>query len=246
MARQIIPLTDRKIRSLKPAKSPIREFDGNGLYIEVLPSGKKVWRFKSRLRTGKDILMTLGEYPIVPLSEARQKRDEVRRIIASGGDPRISDPDVAHTKEKDSVFRSIALEWHETRKYACNERHSKAVLKSLQKYIFPTIGETKITDLTPRNLLLVFQNIEKTGYLHTAVRVRSYCSRIFSYAVSLGLIERNPVSELGSLLRKPEHSHFSSIRKEELKDFLVGLNEALGHALPSTAVAMLLGFCTGV
>jgi len=93
-----MPLTDTIIRRARPAAKPVRLFDGGGLYIEVSPAGGKLWRFKYRF-AGKEKRLALGAYPVVPLAGradaitgewipgAREKRDEARRLLASGVDP---------------------------------------------------------------------------------------------------------------------------------------------------------------
>ena len=68
-------LTDTAIRTAKPAKKARKLFDGGGLYIEVSPAGGKWWRFKYRFG-GKEKTLALGIYPHIPLTVARDKRDQ--------------------------------------------------------------------------------------------------------------------------------------------------------------------------
>ena len=73
-----MPLTDTKIRKVKPIDKPQRLFDGGGLYTEVSPKGGKWWRLKYRYGN-KEKRFSLGVYPDVSLKDARQRRDEARR-----------------------------------------------------------------------------------------------------------------------------------------------------------------------
>ena len=57
-------LTDVTIRSLKPEDRPYKRADAGGLYLEVRPTGAKLWRFKYR-HLGKDNRIALGAYPEV-------------------------------------------------------------------------------------------------------------------------------------------------------------------------------------
>ncbi len=81
-----MPLTDTAIRKIKPAKKPIKLFDGGGLYLEVAPAGGKWWRLKYRV-AGKEKRLSLGVYPDVGLKFARDRRDDARRLLAEGVDP---------------------------------------------------------------------------------------------------------------------------------------------------------------
>ena len=78
-----MPLTDVFIRSLKPLEKPYRHFDGGGLYIHVAPTGSKLWRMSYRF-VGKGKLLSFGEYPTVSLKDAREKREEAKKLWHRG------------------------------------------------------------------------------------------------------------------------------------------------------------------
>lgn len=70
MAKLILPLTDIQVRSAKPADKPYKLSDGGGLYVEVMPTGAKLWRMKVRQASGKESRLSFGAYPDVPLVDA--------------------------------------------------------------------------------------------------------------------------------------------------------------------------------
>lgn len=78
-----MPLKDVELRALKPRDRVYKRADERGLYIEVHPSGSKLWRLRYRY-LGKDKRIALGAYPEVGLAEARRKRDEVRQKLRGG------------------------------------------------------------------------------------------------------------------------------------------------------------------
>ena len=109
-----MPLTDRAIRNAKPADKPLRLFDGDGMYLEVAPTGGKWWRFKYRY-AGKEKRLSLGVYPDTSIRDAREARDEVRKLLAKGVDPgeqRKADKRAAAAKSANS-FEAVAREWYE-------------------------------------------------------------------------------------------------------------------------------------
>jgi hypothetical protein len=79
-------LSDTKIKTLKPKEKMYRALDAERLYIEVRPSGKKVWRLKYTLH-GKEGTISLGDYPLVSLAEARKKKDEIKVLLKDGINP---------------------------------------------------------------------------------------------------------------------------------------------------------------
>ncbi|MGP1678024.1 MAG: Arm DNA-binding domain-containing protein, partial [Burkholderiales bacterium] len=108
-----MPLTDTAIRRANPLAKPFRIADAAGLYLEVSPSGGKLWRFKYRFDR-KQKLLALGIYPQISLASARQKRDEARKLLASGTDP--GEQRKAAKAARDGLaantFEVIGREWY--------------------------------------------------------------------------------------------------------------------------------------
>jgi hypothetical protein len=110
-----MPLTDEVIQSLKPADKPVRQFDGGGLYIEISPSGSRLWRLKYRfLRKCK--LLAFGKYPDVSIAAARTKRYDAKSLLAAG-----IDPGAIHKQEKTEGLAQAARQLAATRFMLDNE-----------------------------------------------------------------------------------------------------------------------------
>ena len=88
MPRQATPLTDTKIKSLKPKATRYRTSDTGGLLIEVMPSGAKIWRYRYQLFGVRQPPLTIGNYPDVSLAAARKQRDEWASLVAHGASPK--------------------------------------------------------------------------------------------------------------------------------------------------------------
>ncbi len=77
-------LSDTKIKTIKSSDKALKLADERGLFLLVKPTGGKLWRLKYRI-DGKEKLLSFGPYPDVSLAEAREKRDQARKVIAAGG-----------------------------------------------------------------------------------------------------------------------------------------------------------------
>lgn len=82
-------LTDKAVRAAAPKDKAYKISDSGGLFLHVSPRNHKSWRLKYRL-DGKEQLLTLGTYPEVSLAEAREKRNDARKLLREGRDPRVS------------------------------------------------------------------------------------------------------------------------------------------------------------
>jgi hypothetical protein len=112
MSKRILSLTDVQVKNAKHQEKQITLFDGKGLFLLITPSGGKLWRFKYRFE-GKEKLLSFGTYPEISLAEARVRKDEARKQIAQGIDPRAVRRAMkqAETIETET-FEVIAREWH--------------------------------------------------------------------------------------------------------------------------------------
>ena len=112
MPRRIVPLTDTKIRTIKPTENPQKLFDGGGLFLLVTPTGGKLWRLKYRFG-GIEKLLSLGTYPQTSLAEARQKRDQASALMANGVNPGdTKKAQKAASSQETETFEVIAREWY--------------------------------------------------------------------------------------------------------------------------------------
>ena len=133
-----MPLTDTSIRGLKPDVKPRKYFDGGGLFLYIPTSGSKLWRMAYRFE-GKSKLLSFGEYPTVSLRDARERREDARRLLAKGVDPSEHKREAKQARisaERDS-FQNIAREWHSARMTGFSEKHQGTIMYRLETYIIP-------------------------------------------------------------------------------------------------------------
>lgn len=207
-----MPLTDIAIRAAKASEKTQKLFDAGGLYLEVAPSGGKWWRFKYRV-DGKEKRISLGVYPDVGLKDARERRDEARRLLANGVDPgeNRKAQKAARLERGANSFETIAREWFSKHSATWAASHADKVMKRLENDVFPWVGGRPIAEIAAPELLSVLRRIETRGALDTAHRAHQNCGQVFRYAIATGRAERDPSADLRGALPPARHENFASL-----------------------------------
>jgi integrase len=186
-------LSDVAIRNAKPQEKPVKLFDGDGLYLLIKPTGSRLWRYKYRAG-GRENLISFGSYPEVSLKDARERREDARRLILSGGDP--SAQRQAQRAARADTFEALAREWLEVQAKSLGPRTLRKKTERFEAFVFPYLGKKPITELKATEILAALKRIEARGKHETAHRVRSECGNVFRYAVATGRAEQDPTIHL--------------------------------------------------
>ncbi|MHB1093404.1 tyrosine-type recombinase/integrase [Thiobacillus sp.] len=205
-------LSDVAIRNAKPEAKPVRKFDGGGLYLEITPSGGKLWRLKYRFG-GKEKVLALGKYPEVGLKDARERRDDARKLLANDVDPAENrkQQKAAKAERAANSFEAVAREWIAKNTLTWAATHTSKIVRRLEMYVFPWLGGRPIAEITAPELLAMARRIEGKGALETAHRALQNCGQIFRYAVATGRAERDPTGDLRGALQPVKSSHMAAI-----------------------------------
>ncbi|EMR5949478.1 tyrosine-type recombinase/integrase [Escherichia coli] len=232
-------LTDAKIRTLKPSDKPFKVSDSHGLYLLVKPGGSRHWYLKYRI-SGKESRIALGAYPAVSLSDARQQREGVRKMLALNINPVQQRAAERGSRTPDKVFKNVALAWHKSnRKWSQNT--ADRLLASLNNHIFPVIGNLPVSELKPRHFIDLLKGIEEKGLLEVASRTRQHLSNIMRHAVHQELIDTNPAANLGGVTTPPVRRHYPALPLERLPELLERIGAYhQGRELTRLAVLLML------
>lgn len=206
-----MPLTDTAIRNAKPGEKPIKLFDERGLFLLVTPTGGKWWRFRFMF-DGKEKLLSLGVYPDVSLKDARERRDEARKLVANGVNP-SENRKIQKTARADLIansFEVVAREWFAKYSTTWAKNHCDRIIRRFERDIFPWIGARPIAEINAPELLAAVRRIEKRGALETAHRALGNCGQVFRYAVATGRAERDPSGDLRGALPPVRGTHFAA------------------------------------
>jgi len=212
MPKRITPITDVQVKNAKPKEQDYKLMDGFGLFLLVTPSGGKLWRYDYRYG-GKRKIISFGSYPAITLADARQRRDDAKRLLANGVDPGEvkKAQKAAIVAETENSFEVVAREWHSKFLADKSDSYREKTLANLERDVFPSIGSKDIAKIKAPELLAVLRRVESRGALETAHRTRSACSQIFRYAVATGRADRDIAADLIGALPPYKKGHHAAI-----------------------------------
>ncbi len=205
-------LTHIKISNAKPRSKPYKLADEKGLFLYVAPNGSKYWRLKYRFG-GKEKLLAIGVFPEVSLAEARNKRDNARKLLADGTDPGVVKQinKRAALLAAENSFELIAREWYAKYSVKWVPSHGERIIRRLERDIFPWLGKRPIAEIAALELLTVLRRIENRGAIETAHRALQNCGQVFRYAIATGRAERDLSSDLCGALQPVVNKHHATI-----------------------------------
>lgn len=226
MARTTRSLTNTEVLRAKALEKDLTLHDGDGLFLIVKTSGKKLWRFRyQRPATKQRTMMGLGAFPALSLADARGLRADYLALLANGIDPQIQ-AEVAEEQQQialDSIFSTVAANWFKLKSKSVTPDYAKDIWRSLEKDVFPAIGEIPVQQIKARTLIEALEPIKARGALETVRRLVQRINEIMIYAVNTGLIDANPASGIGMAFEKPKKQNMPTLRPEELPKLMHSL-----------------------
>lgn len=207
-----MPLTDAKVRNLKPELKPYKVSDEKGLYIRIEPRGSKIWRFDFRYGNARKTI-SFGAYPDVSLALARERRDNARKLLAQGINPseQRKAQKAASSERTANSFEVVAREWFARHSTNWAASHADKIISRLENDLFPWIGSKPIADIKALEILACLRRIEERGAIDTAHRALQNCGQVFRYAISTGRAEHNVAADLKGALPPAKSGHFAAI-----------------------------------
>jgi integrase len=235
------PLTDTQIRAAKPTDKAYTLADGDGMYLEVMPTGSKKWRMAYRQANGKNNRLTFGAYPEVSLLAARAKRTVAREQLAKDIDPGQFKREAkqAQAVAASHTFEGVALAWLEKTAATRAITTQKKLANWLQKDVFPFIGNLPVSTVKPIDVLATVQKMETRGAVDSAHSVKRLCGQVMRFAVATGLAERDVTSDLKGALIVTDPTHYAAITEPaQAGELMRSIHAYIGHA-PAVAALKL-------
>jgi integrase len=237
-------LTDTAISRAKTRARRYKLADRDGLYLAVLPTGKKVFRYEYRFHQKRETL-TLGTYSStghgMSLVEARAEHAKARRLLEQGHSPaqaRKKQNDVAAFKLGTS-FRSVAGQWLKEFSPHRSASWSRVVTRFLVE-AYKTLGDKSITDISQEHVLAACKKAQERGSLYTADSIRRYIGAVFTYAASRGLTDQNPARSARGAIAVPKTRNMPALSAKEIRDVILAVRANGGRAGTRIAIELLL------
>jgi integrase len=219
MARNLINAAHIRFLKPRPGKKLTKYHDGEGLYLWVHDNGKKKykrWFFRYRFEGVNKPEILLGAWPTLQASRAREKAEEIRQLLKNGIDPAaIRKAAKVSLANKKNNFETTAREWHAVKMADKSKVHRDRVLVSLEKDVFPYLGNKPVDEITAPEILEVLRRVEKRGAIETAHRIRGRCSMVFRYAIAIGRATYDPARDLKDALKPVVKKHLAAVTDPE-------------------------------
>ncbi|MEJ8863056.1 tyrosine-type recombinase/integrase [Pseudomonas jessenii] len=235
-----MPITDAAIKAAKPAEKPYKLSDAHGLFLLINPNGSKLWHLKYRI-AGKEKKLALGTYPIVGLQQARQRRDEARKLLAEGVDPSAAKKATKQAQQAAALtFEFLAREWFAYNAPRWAESTAYKAKLYLENDLIPGIGSRPMKEITRPELVGLVRKVEARGTLNAAGKIRQWLHQIFRYGLAKGVIEINPATDLNVVAEQAKAvRHHPHVGFADLPELLGKLETAKIHFFTRCAIRLL-------
>lgn len=224
MARIVKPLSDKQIKEAKPKAKDYKLTDGDGLGLIVSKSGRKRWVFAFiSPDTGKLNNTGLGNYPVLSLAEAREKRTELKKLVMRGIDP-ITEKKrtkAQRISEHNLSFEKVFNEWLELEAKSILPQTLKTKRGRIENHVMPILKDRGIKSITHGEIADILKETSKTTP-QTAEIINQILNRVFLFAVSSGYAEINIMANIDakSLIPKTKVEHYAKLtERQDLKAF---------------------------
>ncbi|MGN5753108.1 tyrosine-type recombinase/integrase [Acinetobacter calcoaceticus] len=217
-------LSDSKLKTLKPTEKMYRILDAERLYIEVRPSGKKIWRFKYTLN-GKEGSISFGEYPSVSLAEARKKKEEAKILLAKGINP-VEDRNQKEEEKRaatNNSFKAITEEFIQEQMKYKSEGYVDRFKGAMVRDIYKIIGNKPIKEVNSADVLQIMKNtmerIKKQDNFATGEAAanlnRRFIGLVMRYAIVTLRTDTDPTYAVKEAIETPQVEHARSLEPHE-------------------------------
>ena len=221
----------------------VKKSDGNGLNLLIKSNGSKLWRMRYRFN-GKYQELALGQYPTIPLIEARRLAAEARSLLVQGINPAEERRSrKRETNASDRNFSIVATDWWNQQESSWSSDHAKKVKRWIEVEL-KSIGNLSVDAVDQGHITEVMLSIEASGHPRKAPVILSVINRIFGYALAHRFTRNNPAQGLpiGDILKPmPKVKHRAAItRSKDLGQLIRDIdNSSLGSYCTAEALKLI-------
>ena len=240
-------LTVTEINNTKPREKAFKLYDEAGMFLQVTPSGGKLWRFKYRY-DGKEYLLSLGTYPEVSLAQARDRRDDARKLLASTPPVNPSAKRKEAKAEKaanlSNNFELWAGKWFSHWQEGKSPRHADYVKRRLDADALPLIGSKPITEIDTDDVTGLIKTVANRGALDIAKRLHQTLGQVFRYAIAHSKeskLKINPANQIkpSDIIVSRKKVNYARLDIKEMPDLLRAIDASNSQGATRVAVKLM-------
>ncbi|MDP5279940.1 integrase arm-type DNA-binding domain-containing protein [Sphingomonas sp. DG1-23] len=238
-----MPLTDIQCKKAAPGEKDYKLSDSGGLYLFVTTKGAKSWRLKYRF-AGREKRLVMGLYPDVTLKDARDRRDDAKKLLREHKDPLIEERKrkaAAHSAAG-ATFKVVAERWYAAQLGRWARVNATKIAQALKRDVYPEIGALPLVDIDGPTVLALLRKIEKRGAIDSAKRIRQHISAVFGYGMAEGLCFADPAGQhlLKAMLPTPVGGSQPGLGSiEEIRELHATVDASTGCDLTKLASRLL-------
>jgi integrase len=234
-------LTDKKINVAKPRDKPWPLADGGGLYLDILASGSKVWRYSYGFE-GKRTKATIGPYPLIGIKAARDAHEKLRGQLLGGINParqkQVDRVEQSAKAAQSETFESFTQIWVTEKLAQLTARSQKQTMAWLKNDIYPVLGKIPLGEVHARDVLKLLEGMRNTPT--KAHNIRAIIERIYQYAALKLLVTVNPATAMKGLIDKPPATHYLPLQPSAIHGFVEAVRTCGAHQGTRLAVEFLM------
>ena len=242
-------LSDSKIKTLKPTEKMYRILDAERLYIEVRPSGKKIWRFKYTLN-GKEGTISFGEYPSVSLADARKRKEDAKALLAKGINP-VEDRNQKEEEKRaatNNSFKAVTEELKKKKMKYKSEGYVDRFKGAMERDIYKIIGNKPIKEVNSADVLQIMKNtmerIKKQDNFATGEAAanlnRRFIGLVMRYAIVTLRTDTDPTYAVKEAIESPQVEHARPLEPHERTTLRTNIDTYRGSSTVRNATLTLL------
>lgn len=195
---------------------------------------------------GREKKLTIGPYPLISLKDARDFRDQARRMLLNGEDPAERKQQARRKARLGESFEEIARSWHKAKQPKLTPRYAEQVLARLVANVFNRFGSMPIRDVTPPIVLDAVRKIEARGARTMAHEVRGHISEVFVWAIASGLADSDPAAIIRKAMAPAGGGRRAAVVRIEEARAVLATIDRVPKATTSTRLASRLLALTAV
>lgn len=214
-------LTITQFKNLKAKEKPYFVSDGDNLLIKIMPNGTKFFMYEFR-ENGKRHRLTLGKYDEMGLSDARDKRSELRSKLNQG-------ESLTQTAEK-TKFKAVFEAWYKT-KSKLSEKQQFWIKRRFETLFLPKFGEVGIKEITRKDIIAALAPLLGDDKQETIRKTLGTLNSFYKFALLHEYVEHNIISDIdkSALIGKRDVKHYAHFTTEvELKNLIKAVKGYFG------------------